>query len=170
LPAKTNFIVVANHTSYLDPFVVGVAIPKKIYWLALRGLYVSRWTRWFMLGTNTLPAGRSSDIFVTLLLNNKVVGLFPEGKRSPDGNMAEFRRGAAMLAMKTGRPIVPCAIMGTYEALPVKSKFPHLYSRITIRIGKPIFLLKEYEDIIDDVYMQEGLLKVKNTIREMLYA
>lgn len=170
LPSKTNFIVVANHTSYLDPFVVGLAIPKKIYWLALKNFYMSPRTRWFMLGTGALPVGRSSDIFADLLMNEKIVGLFPEGTRTRDGKLREFRRGAAMLSYKTGRPIVPCAIVGAHETLPVGSKFPRLWSRITIKIGKPQHLLKEFDEIIDDVRLQEGTLRVRNIIAEMTNA
>jgi 1-acyl-sn-glycerol-3-phosphate acyltransferase len=114
--------------------------------------------------------GRSSDIFVNLLNNNKIVGLFPEGGRAPDGRLSEFRRGAAMLSYKTGRPIVPCAITGACEALPMHAKFPKLWSRITVKIGRPQYLLKEFDDIIDDVRLQEGTLRLKNAIAEMMYA
>lgn len=170
LPTKTNFIVAANHTSYLDPFAVGVAIPRRVFWLALKKFYTSSWTRWFMLGTGTLPVGRSSDIFADLLMNDKVVGLFPEGTRTRDGNLREFRRGAAMLSYKTGRPIVPCAIIGAHEALAVGARFPRLWSRITVRIGRPQYLLKEFDEIIDDVRLQEGTLRLKNVIAEMTHA
>ncbi|MBM3246541.1 MAG: 1-acyl-sn-glycerol-3-phosphate acyltransferase, partial [Candidatus Omnitrophica bacterium] len=47
LPPKTNFIVVANHFSYMDTLVIGAAIPKKTYWIAFRGLYRIFWLRWF---------------------------------------------------------------------------------------------------------------------------
>lgn len=170
LPAKTNFIVAANHTSFLDPFVVGLAIPKRIYWLALREFHAAARTRWFMLGTNTLAAGRSSDTLINLLTRNKNVGLFPEGTRSHDGRLKEFRRGAAMLAMRTGRPIVPCAIIGAYEALPPKAGFPKLFSPIKVRIGRPQYLLKEFDDVVDDIHLQEGTFRVKNNIQEMIHA
>lgn len=170
LPTKTNFIVVANHTSYLDPFVVGTAIPKKIYWVALKDFYTSLKTRWFMYGTGTLPVGHSSEKIISLLIQNKNVGLFPEGTRSRDGKLGEFRRGAALLALRTGRPIVPCAILGTYEALPITAKFPKLFTPIKVKIGKPQFLLKEFDETVDDIYLQEGTFKIRNTIMEMLSA
>lgn len=169
LPQKTNFIVVANHTSYLDPFVLGAAIPQRIYWLALRDLYKLIWMRWFMLSTETLPVGSSTEKLTYLLSNNKNVGLFPEGTRTHDGILREFRRGAALLAMKTGRPIVPCAITGAYEAYPVGAKFPK-FSRIKVRIGRPHYLLKEFDEVIEDINLQEGTFRVRNAIKEMLYA
>lgn len=168
IPQKTNFIVVANHSSFLDPFVIEAAIPKKIHCLVLRGLYHNLGLRWFLKLKEAVPIGKSSEKAIDLLSKNEVVGLFPEGRRSPDGKLREFRRGAALLALKTGRPIVPCAILGAYGAFPRGAKFPQLLP-IKVKIGKPIYLLKEFEDVIDDLYLQEGIFKVRNTIQEMLY-
>ncbi|MDD4953285.1 MAG: lysophospholipid acyltransferase family protein [Candidatus Omnitrophica bacterium] len=170
IPKKSNFIIVANHSSYLDPFVVGAAIPQKVYWIAWKHFYKRLITKWFMQKTDTLPAaGNSSEKAVFLLMENKNVGLFPEGRRSFDGKVGEFRRGAALLALKTGRPIVPCSILGAYEALPRGAKFPRL-RQIKIKIGRPKYLFKEFEDIVDDLYLEDGIFQIRNTIREMIYA
>jgi len=168
LPRKTNFIVVANHSSFLDPLVIMVTIPEKIYCIASRYLYKIWWLRWFFKKTDAFPTGSSSEKAVSLLTKNKIVGLFPEGGCSRDGKLRKFRRGAALLAARTGRPVVPCAILGTYEALPRGAKFPQLFRSLKVKIGKPIYLLKEFEDIIDDVYLQEGTLKIRRTIAEMI--
>lgn len=170
LPQRTNFIAVANHTSFLDPLVIMAAIPKKIHCIALRDLYSISWISWFLRITETLPSGSSSEKAIDLLTKNQNVGLFPEGGVSRDGKLREFRRGAALLAMKTGRPIVPFAILGTYRALPRWALFPKLFVPIKVKVGKPKFLLKELDDVIDDIYLQEGMLKIRNTIQEMLYA
>jgi 1-acyl-sn-glycerol-3-phosphate acyltransferase len=171
LPQKTNFIVVANHFSFLDTLAVGAAITKKTYWIASKDLYYGvSWLGWFFRLIDAFPSGSSSDRAVYLLTKNRNVGLFPEGNVSPDGKLGEFRRGAALLALKTGRPIVPCAIIGTFEALPKRAKLPRLFKPIKVKIGKPIYLLKEFDEMIDDVYMQEGMLKVWNSIQEMIDA
>jgi 1-acyl-sn-glycerol-3-phosphate acyltransferase len=170
LPQKTNFILVGNHSSYLDALVVMVAVPKKIYCIALRELYHFSWLKWFLEKMEALPSGCSSEKAACLLTENKIVGLFPEGGVSHDGKIREFRRGAALLALKTGRPIVPCAIMGTFKALPRRAIFPRLFTPIKVKIGKPVYLLKEFDDLIDDIYMQEGILKIRKTIEEMIYA
>ena len=101
---------------------------------------------------------------------NKNVGVFPEGGRSYDGKLREFKRGISLLALKTGRPILPCAILGTFEALPHWAKFPRLFLPIKVKIGKPKYLLREFGDVVDDIYLQEGILKVKNIIQEMINA
>ncbi|NQU73193.1 MAG: 1-acyl-sn-glycerol-3-phosphate acyltransferase [Candidatus Omnitrophica bacterium] len=170
LPKKNNFIVVANHTSYLDPFILGAVIPKKIYWLAVRDLYkASPAVRWFFHVTGAMPDGKSSENLIRLLTNNKIVGLFPEGIRTHDGKLNEFRRGAALLALRTGRPIVPCAILGAYEAFPRSAKFPKPRP-IKIKIGKPQYLLKEFEDVVDDIRLQEGTFKIRSAIEGMMHA
>ncbi|MDP1854329.1 MAG: lysophospholipid acyltransferase family protein [Candidatus Omnitrophota bacterium] len=169
LPEKTNFIVAANHASFLDALVVCAAVPKRIYWIALRNIYHMPWLSWFMAFGGTLPTGNSSQKAVNLLMENRNIGLFPEGTRSHDGVLREFRRGAALFALRTGRPIVPCAIFGTYAALPKGVIFPR-FRAITIKIGKPIYLLKEFTDIVDDIYLQDGIFRARNAIKEMLNA
>lgn len=169
IPQKSNFIVVANHTSFLDAVAITAAIPKKIYWLASWKLYGIPWLKWIMSISKTMPTGNASERAAGLLIKNLNVGLFPEGTRSHDGNLKEFRRGAALLALKTGRPILPCAIFGAYEALPRQAKLPK-FKRISIKIGKPVYLLKEFTDIIDDVRLQEGTFKIKNAVKELLNA
>ena len=170
LPVKANFIVVANHCSYLDPLAIESSIPEKIYCLAERFLYKKPFLRWYLKRKEAIPTGRgSSEKAVELLEQNKIVGLFPEGRISRDGKLKEFRRGVALLAAKTGRPIVPCAILGTFEALPYQAKFPK-FSRIKVKIGKPVYILKEFDEVIDDVRLQEGIIKVRNKIQEMLNA
>lgn len=170
LPQKTNFIAVANHTSFLDPLVVMAAVPMKIHCIALRNLYQVPAISWFLKITDTLPSGSASEKAAELLQRNENVGLFPEGGVSRDGKLKEFKRGAALLAMKTGRPIVPFAILGTYEALPRSAKFPKFFVNIKVKIGKPKILLKESDETIDDIYLQEGMFKVRKAIEEMLYA
>jgi 1-acyl-sn-glycerol-3-phosphate acyltransferase len=169
LPQKTNFIIVSNHNSFMDPAVFMAAVPKKIFCIALRDIYKMSWLGWFLLVTHTLPSGSSSQKAIELLGNNKNVGLFPEGGVSRDGKLKEFRRGAALLAFKTGRPIVPCAIIGTFQALPFGARIPKLVP-VRLKIGKPVFFAKEFDEVIDDLYLQEGMFKIRNIIKGMLDA
>ena len=170
IPTKTNFIIVANHTSYLDPLCVMAAVPTKIFCIAARFLYRVAWLKWFLYKTEAFPTGSSAEKGEYLLLKNKNVGLFPEGGISRDGKLRSFKRGAALLAVKTGRPIVPCAILGAYEALPRTAKFPKLFGHLKVKIGKPIFLLKEFEETVSDIYLQEGIQRIRSAIEEMVYA
>ena len=170
LPKKTNFIIVANHTSFLDAILVMAAVPRKIHCIALRGLYRIFWLRWFLRAVEALPSGSASNGAIALLHKNENVGLFPEGGRSHHGKLREFKRGTALLAMKTGRPIVPCAIIGAYEAFPRKAKFPKFPLPIKVKIGKPVYLLKEAGEVVDDLCLQIGIFKIRNAVKEMIYA
>jgi 1-acyl-sn-glycerol-3-phosphate acyltransferase len=170
IPRKSNFIIVANHVSFLDPLAVMTAVPKKIHCIALRSLYKISWIRWFLHLVEALPSGRISHKAVHMLNRGKNVGLFPEGGVNHDGKLGEFRRGAALLALKTGRPVLPCAIFGTFASLPFGAKFPKLFRPIKVKIGKPIYILKEFDDIIDDLFLQKGVFRVRNSIKEMLDA
>jgi 1-acyl-sn-glycerol-3-phosphate acyltransferase len=170
IPRKSNFIIVSNHVSFLDPLAIMTAVPQKIHCIALRSLYKITWIKWFLYMVEALPSGRISRKAAHLLNRNKNVGLFPEGGVSRDGKLGEFRRGVALLALKTGRPVVPCAVFGSYESLPFGAKFPKLFMPLKVKIGKPIYILKEFDDIIDDVYLKQGVFRIRNAIKEMLDA
>jgi len=170
IPLGSNFIVVANHTSFLDPLIIMASIPKKIYCVASRYLYKIRFLNWFLNGTQAFPSGASSQTAVELLMKNKIVGLFPEGKISRDGKLKSFRKGAVLWAHKTGRPVLPCAIIGAREALPLRAKFPRLFSRVKVKIGNPIYFLKEFEEIIDDILLQKSVLRIRGELLKMIYA
>ena len=170
IPKKSNFIIVSNHVSFLDPLAIMAAVPRKIHCIALRVLYKIPWIKWFLYMVEALPSGRISRKAVHVLTNNNNLGLFPEGGVSRDGKLGEFRRGVALLALKTGRPVVPCAVFGTYDSLPFGAKFPKLFMPIKVRIGKPTYILKEFDEIIDDVYLIQGVFRIRNSIKEMLDA
>ncbi len=169
IPKKTNFIIVANHVSFLDPLVMIPSIPQKIYCIALRDLYKIKWMSWFLYMTETLPSGSSSNKALSLLKKGRNIGLFPEGGVSRDGRLKEFRRGAALLAFKTGKPVLPCAIFGTFQSLPFGKRLPRIIP-LKVRIGRPIYLLKEFEEQIDDIRLQEGIFQIRNSVKEMLNA
>jgi 1-acyl-sn-glycerol-3-phosphate acyltransferase len=169
LPTKSNFIIVANHNSYLDALVMMVALPVKVHCIAMRMLYRIPLLKWFLHVNEALPEGSASNKALELLLKNRNVGIFPEGGVSHEGKLLEFRRGAALLAIKTGRPIVPAAILGTFEAYPITARLPKLFP-LKVKIGKPVYMLKEMEDIIEDIYLQEGTFKLRNAIKGMLDA
>ncbi|MBI5554782.1 MAG: 1-acyl-sn-glycerol-3-phosphate acyltransferase, partial [Elusimicrobia bacterium] len=116
------------------------------------------------------PTGNfSSDLAVATLEENKNIVLFPEGGISRNGKLKEFRRGAAVMALRTGRPIVPSVIIGAFAAWPLGAKYPRL-TPLKLKIGKPIYLLKEFDDSLDDVYLQEGMTQVYKAMKEMLAA
>ncbi|MCM8770451.1 MAG: 1-acyl-sn-glycerol-3-phosphate acyltransferase [Candidatus Omnitrophica bacterium] len=166
----TNFIIISNHVSFLDVPAYMVALPKRTYVVAARFLYDIFWIRWLLSLTKSgIPTGGASDKALQLLEKNEIVGLFPEGGISADGKLKEFRTGASLLAYKSGRPIVPAAILGTYKALPLGARFPRRAS-IKIKIGKPVYVPKQFEEKVDDVYLQTVTLKLRSIVQELIDA
>jgi 1-acyl-sn-glycerol-3-phosphate acyltransferase len=170
IPRKSNFIIVSNHVSFLDPLLIMAFVPPKIHCIALRNLYKMTRIKWFLYLVEALPSGNISRKAAHLLQRDKNVGLFPEGGVSRDGRLGEFRRGTALLALKTGRPVVPCAVFGTFETLPFGKRFPKLFRPLKLKIGRPIYILKEFDEIIDDIYLRNGVFKIRNAVKEMLDA
>lgn len=137
LPPKGPVIVFANHVSYLDPVIVGVALTRPVYFMAKEELFKIPVLKWIINGLCAFPVRRGQSdraalkAALKLLEEGRVLGIFPEGKRSPDGQLNPFLGGAAFLALKTGAPLVPVAIINSNKVLKGK--------RLRVRIGSPIY-------------------------------
>lgn len=146
IPVERPFIMVANHCSNLDPVVLGAAFPDRLRYLAKVELFEgSRLFAWLIRTLGAIPVSRDSSLsaggalrtFLQLLEGGESVLLFPEGARSLDGRLKDLEGGVALLAVRTGVPIVPVYISGTFEAMPVgASKIG--WSSIEVRFGDPI--------------------------------
>lgn len=141
LPEKGAAIVVSNHVSNWDPIVVGISFKRVIYFMAKAELFENRLSARFFTWLNAFPVKRGSADrnairkAISILEEGKVLGIFPEGTRNQTGENLEAQNGAAMLALKTGAPIVPVACIGTGRKLPVGWKNP-----LIVRVGEPMFL------------------------------
>jgi 1-acyl-sn-glycerol-3-phosphate acyltransferase len=135
-------LIVSNHVSFMDPTTVGWAIPKEIYYLGRRSLFKPPFLSWFLPICNVLPIDREGhDIgalrrIIKMLQSGKSIVLFPEGTRSPDGNLQPAEPGAALVAVKANVPILPVRVFGTFESLSKTSKRLRFH-RIRVVIGKP---------------------------------
>jgi len=142
LPAKGSFIIASNHVSYVDPGVVGIACDGyRISFMAKRELFESRRWRWWFEAMDSIPADRIARDSTPLktaikkLKNGGIVGIFPEGTRSPDGRMQKAEPGIGLLAEKTGVPIVPIYLSGTDNVLPRGGRWLRMHP-VTARIGE----------------------------------
>lgn len=156
IPEQGPLIVISNHTSLMDPVLVGVALPRTIHYMAKEELFDIPVLKWIIIGLRAFPVRRGVSDRAALkkslqiLNNNEVLGIFPEGKRSLDGSLNPFQGGAAMLSIKTGAPILPVAIIFN------KSSFRG--SRVKVKFGKPIMVKKDMtspqrvQDITSEAY------------------
>ena len=138
-------VVAANHISALDIPVLYTQLPFPFRIVANKNLFDYPFMGWHMRRSGQIPIDRSSPraTFKSLLKGVEdlqqglSVVIFPEGGRSPDGHLAEFQNGAFYLAVKAQSPVLPVAIVGTYEMLPMDTF--HIRPRpLKLAIGEPI--------------------------------
>lgn len=145
LPKKGPFIMVANHMSNADPAVMGVACDAlPITFLAKRELFDIPVLGAWIKAVGCIPIERFTGGAAPLkkalkkLKEGGALGIFPEGRRSRDGNLQEPQPGIGIIAAKSGAPIIPMYISGSEKAFPVEALFPKPGNAIKAKIGRPI--------------------------------
>jgi long-chain acyl-CoA synthetase len=147
LPATGNFILSPNHTSYLDGFVLVLSLPfaifKTLYALGLSEYFTGRVKSSFAKVAHVIPIDSSTylnkalQISAYLIKNGRSLLVFPEGGRSSDGRLLEFKKGVGILAVEMRVPAVPVHISGAFEAFPRGAVLPRC-RKITVTFGKPL--------------------------------
>ena len=151
IPKKGPLIVAANHFSYMDPAVLQTMFPRRITFMMTEIYYAGR-ARWlFKLLRCICVREKGSNITalregVEVLRKNGVVGIFPEGAVSKEGRLQEGNPGIGFLVKKTGAPVIPAYISGTYEALPKGKTIPKI-TRIKIIFGSPMTFHITHENV-----------------------
>lgn len=141
-------IIAANHCSFFDPPLAGIASRRAIHFLARKTLL-----DWPVMGRlmpdwNVIPvdpknAERSALMGIIRVIRTGGAALvFPEGTRSRDGQLQAARPGVGMIVAKTGAPVVPVRILGSFEAFPRDRKTPRRVP-ITVVVGKPLYFPPE---------------------------
>ncbi|MBI3961865.1 MAG: 1-acyl-sn-glycerol-3-phosphate acyltransferase [Deinococcus sp.] len=144
LPRQGPFLLVANHSSYLDPIVIAVSLWRPINFLGHDGLFRIPVLRTILPWLHTMPVRRGEgDVgairrSLHILRRGEPLLIFPEGTRSPDGRLRPARPGAAALALRTGVPVVPVGVVGAGRVLPVGG--PFRLAKIQVRFGPALDL------------------------------
>lgn len=152
LPER-NVIVIVNHSSNLDPVVMGAVFPRRLRYLAKEELFRSLIFGGMIRALGAIPvrkqdsqsAGTALRAFMNLLKDGENVLLFPEGGRSLDGKLQPLEGGAALIALKTGAPVIPVFIAGTFQAMPPGSKWVKPV-KISVVLGEAIDTLPFMEE------------------------
>ncbi len=136
-------IIAANHCSYLDPPLVGVACKRAIHYLARKSLLDVPVLGPILPELNVIPvdqknADRSALMgAIRVVRNGGAVLIFPEGSRSTDGTLQPAQPGIGMIAAKTGAPVVPVRVLGSFEAYPRGVAVPR-GCPVEVVIGRPL--------------------------------
>jgi glycerol-3-phosphate dehydrogenase (NAD(P)+) len=141
IPGNGPVIVAANHRSFLDPFVIATMARRPMYYVAKKELFRRPWQAWILnaLGAFPVDRGASDEEMITtakaILARGDIVLIFPEGTRTRPGSLGKPKRGVGRLALETGAPVVPVAVIGT-EAIRRGWRIrPH---KVRIRAGRAL--------------------------------
>ena len=148
IPQDGLFIIVANHSSLLDPVILGVSVKPKVIFVAAAYLFKIGWLGYMLRKFNSIPVQRENDIkaikrSLIILQQGGILGIFPEGGVDRQKDDLPIKAGAAYLATKVGVPIVPIKIKGADKVLPRGAKFIRSLNKIEVKIKKPIYCSRQ---------------------------
>jgi 1-acyl-sn-glycerol-3-phosphate acyltransferase len=143
VPATAGGLVCANHQSYFDPVLVGLAIDRRLNYLARDSLFRNLLFKWLIEFLDAIPIDRDRSGFAGLketlkrLKQDELVLIFPEGTRTRDGSLQSLKPGFCSVARRSKRPLIPVGLDGSFQAWPRSSPLPRL-STLAVVIGEPI--------------------------------
>ncbi|MFE6281430.1 lysophospholipid acyltransferase family protein [Streptomyces sp. NPDC057877] len=150
IPASGAAIVAGNHLSFSDHFLMPAVLKRRITFLAKAEYFTGpgikgRLTAAFFHSVGQIPVDRSGKDAgqaairegLGVLAKDELLGIYPEGTRSHDGRLYKGKVGVAVMALKAQAPVVPCAMIGTFEAQPPGKVVPRLHP-VVIRFGEPL--------------------------------
>jgi 1-acyl-sn-glycerol-3-phosphate acyltransferase len=150
IPRSGPAILASNHLAVMDSFYLPLVVRRRITFLAkaeyFTGTGLKGWlSRWFFTSVGQVPIDRNDSDSAQaalrtaerLLGEGKLLGMYPEGTRSPDGRLYKGKTGMGRLALQTGVPVIPVAMIGTNVVNPPGTSMLR-FGRVTVRFGKPM--------------------------------
>ena len=175
IPDSGPAIFASNHLSFSDSIFLPLVVPRRMTFLAKSDYFTGeglkgRLTAAFFKGVGQLPVdrsgGRASEAALRsglrVLRRGELLGLYPEGTRSPDGRLYKGKTGVARMALEAGVPVIPVAMIDTDKAQPTGTKVPKLI-RVGVRIGQPLDFSR-YEGMESDRFV------LRSITDEIMYA
>lgn len=150
VPKEGPVILASNHLSFIDSIFLPLVVDRPVVFLAKSEYFTGKglkgWaTRMFFQATGQLPIDRSGgkaseaslNTGLRVLRDGNILGIYPEGTRSPDGRLYRGRTGVARMVLEAGVPVVPVAMIGTEEVMPIGTRIPKV-RRIGLVFGAPL--------------------------------
>jgi 1-acyl-sn-glycerol-3-phosphate acyltransferase len=157
VPRAGPAIIASNHLSFSDHFFAPLPLPRKVVFLAKSEYFTGRGlkglvSRAFFSGMGEIPVDRSGGeageralrTGLRVLAQGSLLGIYPEGTRTPDGRLYRGKTGVARLALEGRVPVIPCAMIGTFEFQPPGRLTPRPWVRPGVRFGKPLDFSRYY--------------------------
>ncbi|HYH27365.1 MAG TPA: lysophospholipid acyltransferase family protein, partial [Actinomycetota bacterium] len=146
IPRDGPVILASNHLSFIDSFFIPLLVRRPVVYLGKADYFDSWKTRWFMRLTNVIPVrregGSASEAAILTgiraLKEGRVIGIYPEGTRSPDGRLYRGKTGVARMALESGATVVPVGVEGTDVVMPIGKKLPRPKTRAVVTFGEPL--------------------------------
>jgi 1-acyl-sn-glycerol-3-phosphate acyltransferase len=175
IPDAGGVIFASNHLSFSDSIFLPLVVPRKMTFLAKADYFTGtglkgRLTKMFFTGVGQLPVDRSGgrassaalDAGLKVLRAGDILGLYPEGTRSPDGRLYKGKTGVARMAIEAGVPVVPVAMINTDKVQPTGTVIPKI-QRVGIRFGAPL-------DFSRYAGLEEDRFVLRSATDEIMYA
>jgi len=171
-PTDEAFILAPNHFSNIDVFILLAAVKIEFYTFGKIELFRNPILKLFAIKLNAIPVNRKGfcrHAFMaatTILQQNKILAIFPEGTVCKDEKMGQFKLGVAKLALETNVPIIPVAIIGSNRVLPLGNMIPRPH-RVFVKFGQPIYV-ENYEQGYDKRKLKEVTEKLRNEVLKLI--
>ncbi|WOC13721.1 lysophospholipid acyltransferase family protein [Gordonia sp. MP11Mi] len=168
IPTSGSALIASNHLAVVDSFYLPLMAHRRIYFLAKSEYFTGsglkgRFQKWFFSSSGQIPIDRSGASAAAnalsagrrVLSSGGLLCLYPEGTRSPDGRLYKGKTGLARMALETGNPVIPVAMIGTDRINPPGTILPRP-TRITLKVGEPLDFSR-YEGMAGNRFIERAV-------------
>jgi len=168
LPHERGFIVAANHSSFLDgPLIAWFLFPRQLHWIIAKWVYAQWYFRPICIVSKCVTVNGSTKLAQTLLEQGEIIGIFPQGGVCCERKIKKGHCGAAVLALKTGAPVVPCYIKTVIDYSKNPNITPKIFTPIKVIFGQPLYFEKCPLEFIPHDTLEITLAQILNAINEL---